>query len=817
MRIFNYIKVAIRSLFRYRSDAAINVIGLSIGITISIIVLMYVRYELNYDKSFNHSEQTYRVITNGIVGNKTFNSALAPMPLSDYLKQNYPEVNVSAKILRGANKLISYKEKKYNEDNFFYADSSFFEIFNTPFILGDPQHALNGDDHVVITKRIAQKYFGFENPLGKKIKLDNGLILEVTGICEPLPRNSHFHFDFVASQKATEQLFKSKSKKHLEEYKNNWLRIDWYTYVILNKNSDPASFAEKIKADLKDEIDQQIRAITTDSIDAADGIKGISLQLQPLEDIHLHSRIDDELEPNSKKIYVTLFLFIAIFVLTITSVNFINLTTAKASYRLHEISIRKLAGVTRQELIRQFIIEAITYSFIALFIGLVSVELLLPSFNKLFGLHLKFNNLDSRFDLIYIIILTFFIGIISGIYPAIAFSRFKEVNIFRKDYRLGKKGFMIRGMLSAVQITVATFLVILAIGMYWQLSYLKNKNLGFNSDNILVVERGYSLGRQFQEFKAKIKSFPHIEEVSACSVLPGDKATQTSFNYSGKNGDQMILLPVNFVERDFFKTLGIKFYAGELWNQTDKKMASDVVINEAAQSYLKMSKPLGQKISFPQSNKEKHWGFSIRGVVKDFYFEPLQFPLRPLVLMDLPKGSFYDHLLIKVSDDIDAELITEEVSNIWKDYTNNEPFEYKLLNDKLKNNLSEETKVLKIVLVFMVLSLFVAWIGLRALAAYTEEQKHNDLEIRKLSGATPKQIFTELFSYLSHFILIGIIVAIPVSYMVIQIWLNGFANHDRLPVTIMIAIGSIIWGLSFLMVLLHSLKSIKSTPETNHL
>lgn len=811
MKVFKYIKVAIRSLFKYRSDAIINVIGLSIGIMISIIALMYVRYELNFDKTFSKSNQTYRVITHGIVGPNTFQSALSPMPLSKYLQKNFSEIDVATKLLRGANKLISYKEKKFNEDNFFYADSSFFQIFDVPFILGDPHQALNDENHVVITKPIANKYFGFENPLGKKIKLDNGLVLEISGVCLPMETNSHFHFDFVASQQAINQLYSGKTHKEIDEYKNNWIKIDWYTYLVLNKSASPQQLTAKIQSALQEKIEQQIKSINKDSLEVVNGIKEISFELQPLGDIHLHSKLDNELETNSKRIYVVLFSFIAVFVLIITSINFINLTTAKVSYRLNEIGVRKLVGVSRKELFIQFIAEAVTYSFVALFIGLVSVELLLPGFNNLFGLHLKFNSLESRFDLSYIIFITFVVGVISGIYPAISLSGFKEFIIFKNGFQLGKKGLILRGLLTSVQILVATFLVILALGMYWQISYLRNKNLGFDRRNVVVVERGYSLGVRFKEFKKELKSIANIEDVSACSVLPGEKATQISLNYSGKDGDKVILLPVNFVERDFFRTLNINFQAGELWSETNEKMASDVVINEQAKIYLNMSKPLGQSLSVPNSTKDKHWGFSIRGVVKDFNLEPLQFPLRPLVLMDLPIGSFYDNLLIKISDKSDTKKTINIINNIWNKYTNNEPFEYKMLSKNLENNLQEEKKVLKIVLVFMILSSFVAWLGLRAYATYVRELKREEFQIKKINGASPNQIFSELFLNISQFVLIGIILAIPISYVIIQLWLKGFAYYNRLPVTIMIATGAIIWGMSFLLVLLYSFKDIKNS------
>ncbi len=812
-QIYNYMKVAIRSIFKYRSDAILNVIGLSIGITISIMVLMYVRFELAYDSSYSKSKNTYRVITKGLVGTSSFKSAMSPMPLSEFLRYNFPEIENTTRIVRGANKLVEYKNRKYNEANFFYADSAFLSIFDVPIILGDPQTVLDDETDVLITTSTALRYFGNENPLGKKIKLDNGLTFKVSGVCKPQPSNSHFHFDFVASQKSIYNLYLGKNQEEVKEITNNWLRIDWYTYVVLNKNSNINTFETKLKKEISSIIQKQT-INQSGKTKTSQGIKSISFHLQSLKDIHLHSQLDNELETNSRYLYVNLFLSLAIFVLIITCINFMNLTTARASIRIKEIGVRKLVGVSRKSLIIQFIVEAITYSFVALFIGLVLVELLLPSFNSLFGLKLRLNRIEGRFDLLYVILLTFLVGIVSGIFPALSFSKLKEAVIFKEGFQPQKRSNFVRGVLAALQMTVATFLIILCLGMIWQIQFLRNKNLGFNSHNIIVVERGYSVGKKFTEFKNRIKKISHVKEVSGCAVLPGEKASPTSFNYFDKNGEKVVLLPVNFVEKDFFKTLGIKFEAGSLWNGGNGNIESDVIINQKAKEFLKMNKPLGQRISFTGSKKHA-LGFSIKGVVKDFHFEPIQTPIRPLVLMDLPKGSYYDNLLIKISSEENLNQILTSVKKIWDEYTGNEPFEYQMLDDALSNNLIEEKLGLRILVVFMILSMLVAWLGLRAFAAYIDEMKSKEFMSKKVLGASWYQILTELFLSISHFILPGILLSIPLAYIVTSLWLNGFAVYSRLPLFLMLAVGGVVWGISFLLIFLHSNKSVKSTPVAN--
>ena len=812
MRIFKDIKIAIRSLFRFRSDAIINVIGLSIGITISIIVLLYVRNEINYDQHFSNCKNIYRVYTEGVIGDNYFESAVTPNPLSDYLLNNFEEVTQSVKIVRGINKLVSFQEKKFNEDNFYYADTSFFNVFDIPLIKGDIHTLLKSDEDVVITRRIAKKYFGDDNPLGKQIKLDNGLVFVVKGVCDEFPTNTHFHCDFIASHKAIDKLYKGKSEQEIKELKSYWLQLDRYTYIVAKDTTD---LTAKIANQLDAVIEKQVSKYQNpEDSNISGGIKSIRFKLQAIQDIHLKSNLENELEPNSKQIYVVLFMTLALFVLVVTSINFMNLTTARASKRVMEIGVRKLAGEGRHDLFIQFIIEAVTYSFIALFIGLVLSELLLPGFNKLFNLDLRINNLESRIDFLYVTLLTLLVGLISGLYPAISFSRYKEVVIFKKGLALGKKSMVIRGALAAGQVVVATFLVILTLGMYWNLKYLERKDLGFNSHNVMVVERGHALGSDFTTVKEQLKSIQGVTDVSACKYIVGKEVPLQSFKYMSKGGEKMVLLSYNFVEKDFLKTLQVNFSAGDMWETTNEKMSRDIVITAATKKSLNMPRPLGKKINFVDAGKWDY-GFSIVGVSKDFHFEPVQYPIRPLVLMELPKGSAYENLIIRISDKVSFHEIAGEISTFWKSNTNGEPFEFKMLDDILNENLKEEHTVFKMVFLFAILSIFVAWLGIRAFSTYVTEMKMSEFQIKKIIGASHVQLLYELFVEVGQFILTGIIIAIPVSYFVLQLWLNGFAYYSRMPWFVMVTIGLVIFGLSFIIVLLHSIKTLKNAHGEN--
>ncbi len=814
MRIFRDIQIAIRSLFRFRSDAIINVVGLSVGITISIIVLLYVRTELNYDTHFSNYKNTYRVITEGVIGDNYFKSAVTPGPLSDYLVNEFSEITNSVKIIRGSNKLVTYEDKKYNEGNFYYADTAFFKVFDVGIIEKAKSDLLSSPEDLVISKKIANKYFGKEDPLGKEIKLDNGLIFNVSGICEDFPINSHLHCDFIASYNSIEKLYKGKSKEKFEELMTNWLQLDQYTYIVAK---DTSGLTDKIAEKLDLIIQNHIIEIQNNSgTSISDGIKSIRFKLQAVKDIHLNSNLENELEQNSKYIYVVLFLSVAVFMLVITSINFVNLTTARATKRVMEIGVRKIAGVEKKDLFVQFIIEAITYSFIALFIGLVLAELLLPGFNLLFNINLHLSMLEGRMELLYVTGLTLMIGLISGIYPAFSFSRYTEVDIFKKGVALGKKSMLIRGFLAAGQILVATFLLILAIGMYWNIKFLENLNLGYNSKNVVVIERGHALGKDLKEVKKGLLAIPGVIEVSASKFMIGKVTPLTSFKYLSKSGEKLVLLPYNYVDKDFLKLLQVNFIAGDVWNEIDEKMSHDIVITSSAKSVLNFNKPLGRKINYASSTKWDY-GFSIAGVSKDFHFEPVQYPIRPLILMELPKGSPYENLLIRISDKIPYDKTIDKISDYWESNTENEPFEYELLDDLLYNNLKEEHTVLRIIFLFSILSIFVAWLGIRAFTTYVGELKMGDFQIKKILGASHINIFNELFIEVGQFIMTGIIVALPLSYLILQFWLNGFAYYSRMPILLIVAIGFVVFGLSFLFILTHYTRTIKAIPEDSEL
>ncbi len=794
MRISYYIKSAFKSILSQGWDAVINIIGLSLGISICMVVLLYVRTELNYDRSYSGYQRIYRVYTEGHIGSRAFKSAMTPVPLAEYVRQNCDQVESAVKIVKGVNKLVSYKGKGFNEDHFFYGDFSFFNVFDVPFVLGNPHDALMKPDAIVITANTARKYFGEENPLGKQLKLDNGLVFYVSGVCKPLKESSHFHFDFMASTESIKQLYNGNYADSIS-YEKNWLRLNRYTYIKVKNGFNNASDQQKIIASLNKYIERKVD-------------REMSFGMQPVKDIHLNSNMDNEIEANSKEIYVFLFVGIAIFVLLITCVNFINLTTAKIIGRIEELDVRKLVGIGRRDIVIMYVVESLVYSFLALFVGLTLVELFLPMFNHVFGLQLNFKHLDRKADLLIVALTTFCVGFFSGLYPAITFTSLRTYAVFDviTKYSYGK--FWVRGILISFQMLVVGVLIMMSVGVYRQLSYLNKKNLGFISKNVVVVERGTALGENFNKVKQEFLQIKGVDVVSACSELPGDVASSYSFNYSTSEGEKAVLFPVSFVEQDFFELMGISFKSGRIWDKTDDKWSFGVVINEKARRMMPLLGGVGSHMEHIGTAKG-NYDFVIDGIVEDFHFEPVQLPIRPLVMMELPEENFYDNLLIRKDENVPLDSIKAGLLNVWRKYTNGEPFECKMLDADLQKKLEEERQVLNMFILLAVFSFLAALLGLKAFSTFVGELRGEVVSIKYMLGASRESVFKDVFIDIMQYVIAGLLISIPVAYFILRLWLRAYAYFQTLSLFEIVTLYIVIFFIFSIFVLLTVRKKVK--------
>ena len=769
MMLNHHIKVAIRNIRKQGIYALLNIFGLSVGLVLGLFVILLVRNELSYDTSFSDSHQVFRMATEGVLGNNVINSATSPMPLAHVLDE-MDEVESVVRFIPGANNVVQYDDKLFNESGFVFGDANFFQIFDLNIINGDTSVLLDKPRQVIVDQEVAEKYFGSSNPVGKHIERE-GISYEVVGVCENLPSATHFNFDFVASLSTIDEiLLKKGDSAYVKNWKSDWLYLNCYTYIKLNPETNQQDFIKKVN-DAKDLLlAPQVKEVmetelSTDSIE-------LSFFAQNIRSIHFASHLDGELKANSKPIYVKLFVFVAIFVLLTTCINFMNLTTAKLRVKYREVGYRQLVGATRPQLISQFLVEALVYGLGAMFIGMVLLELVLPFLNAFFELNLQFSFMKGWIDFFGILLILLFIGLLAGSFPAFFFSGRKPEKLISGIYNIGKTGFVIRGLLVTSQFGVAMFLAVVASAMWWQINYVKTNEHGFETDNILVVERGHAVRNNLSEFKNEIKSISGVNLVSACNSLPGDDYYQGTFRLSSGNGEKVIMLPINYVDEEYFKVLGLKLKQGRFLS-SELGDSLGVNLNVAAVNYLDLRKPLDKEIEVFGKDK---WVLNTVGVVKDFHYESYFTEVKPLALILLPEKMRFEYILIKLRND--AAVNFDDIREVWDKYSDGAPFVYNTLNNRVDSLYEEDVRIAKIMSVFAFLSLFVALLGVIALVAFIIEYKSDDISIKNVLGAPRQAVMKQVFSMYGIYVVVGVVMASFPAFWAIQAWGNTYAYFD---------------------------------------
>ena len=767
MMIGHHIKVAIRNIKKQGWYAAMNIAGLSIGVAISVMILLLVKYELSFDSQFSKSDLIYRYTTKGVIGTDVVNGAPTPMPLGDLLRK-FEEVQDVVRIYVGSNKLIAYDEKKFGEEKFFFGDSLFFRIFDLPLVAGE--FDLTSAGNVVITRSTAKKYFGYADPIGKTITREE-YKFRVVGICEDMPDASHFHFDFMASMQSIDDILIQKGDSLLaKNWHEDWLDLKCYTYLKFKPFVSINDFELKVNNEKLGFVESQLRNIMDQ--DAQRTIV-IDFFLQPIQEIHLFSSLDNELENNSNLIYVNLLVFAAVLILLITCVNFINLTTSRANRRFHEVGLRKLLGAVKFQLVIQFLTEAILYSVSAMFLGLVLLELMLPLMNSFFGLNIAFLRVHSLMDLFWILSIVVVVGILIGSYPAFFFSGMRSRQDTLELHKFGKIGFVLRGVLVSCQIAVTVFLLIMAAGMWWQINYMRNADLGYRSENILVIKRARTLGMDVSAFKAEVKNIDGVRNVAGCWNIPGDELAVTPFEVNTNGKHEIVKLSFIITDEDYFETLGLTLKAGRFLGDS-KSDTMGVLLNMTAIKEFNIKKPLGERLGFLGV---KDWDMTVVGVLRDYYFQSLYHKIQPQAIFLAPEVGSLPYMLVSFTENI-SESSIDSLGNVWKKYTEGSPFEWERLDDRLSALYDEDVRIAKITSVISFLALFMTVLGIIALSAFVAEFKARPIGIKKILGASRQTIMLNVFSVFGIYSISGVLVAMIPTYLMLNLWGQRFAYFD---------------------------------------
>jgi len=751
--IRNYFISAIRNLIRQKGFSIINISGLAIGMGIAILIFLWVKHELSYDKFNDKSDNIYRLVQTQHYSSGPLTTVCVPGPIARDIRNDIPEIT-NTFMYYVTTATISYEEKLFTED-VRLADPELFEMFTFAFQQGDSRQVFDDLNSVVITEKMAKKLFDNENPMGKIIKYNSDHSFKVTGVISETPENSSFRFDMCIPFEYIEELGFTINRYGWNSY---------YVYTELEKGIDYQKVNEKIENYLEIKSREQFEGDEREEEYDSD----IDLFLFPLEKMHLYSVRGDKGDIQ----YIYIFSAIAIFILVIACINFMNLATARSAKRSREISLRKTVGANRGNLINQFLGESMIISFLAMIIAVILVLLLLPYFNNLTEKNLIF---DFSNYLMWILLLgiTLIVGLLAGSYPAFYLSAFNPIKTMRNGINKGKGNFYFRRILVVFQFVLSVGLIISTIVVSRQLHYLQNNRLGMELDNVIHLSlRGESKDK-YEVFKNELISNPNIQSVSRSNSLPFYFGSNSGgFDWEGRDSEDDILIGFCFMDEDYLKTLNMKLLDGRYFSRNIQSDTAAIIINETGAKAIGIENPVGKWISWGEDSK-----YYIIGLVKDFHHLPMQHEIDPLIVLYEP--SRCRQIFIKTING-EESIIREQIGETWAKIFPNYPYEPNNLKEIYNKTYSDEATLIKIIGYFSILAIFISCLGLFALAAYMAEQRTKEIGIRKVLGATITGIISLVSKEFLKWVIIANIVAWPITWFALHDWLNGYTYHTKL-------------------------------------
>lgn len=757
----NYIKITLRTIKRHKAYSFINVAGLAIGMACCILIVNYIAYESSYDRFHDNSDRIYRINTILEFGGRGGKLASTNHPIGDYLEDNYSEVINSAKFRRYmyGQTLVEFEEKKFFENRIYYAQNSVFDIFTFPMIIGNPKTALIAPHSVVLTESYAKKYFSEEEPIGKILRLDNREDYKVTGVIRDIPGNTHFPINMLLS---FESFYVSNPR-----LKGNWLGdFEIHTFVLLKEDYDYKELEKKLPAIVEKNMGNILKAI---------GGK-VEYSIQPLTDIHLHSDLQNEPSGQSDIAYIYAFSAIALFILLIACINFMNLSTARSAKRAQEVGMRKVLGANKKKLVYQFLGESLILSSFAFIIATGLAELALPMIRSLTALELSIFFTDVPIFVVVSVGFVFIVGIIAGSYPAFFLSAFKPVSVLKGGVKTGPANFRIRSILVVFQFAVSVFLIIGTIVVFNQISYMKNRNLGFDKENIVYIQiLDDSIQFSTETIKRELVKIPGVVRASATSHIPSHGAMHNAFVPEGFSLEESQMMGRISGDFDFLETFGIELIAGRNFSpefSTDIK--ESILINETTAKKIGWDDPIGKRIS---ELLEKATPRTVVGVVKDFHTDSLHNPLASVLINYDPDD--YSYIAVRLSPE-NIPRTMELLGKKWKELAPTGMFDYTFLDASLDALYRTEERLGKIFTYFSILAILIACLGLFGLASFTAEQKTKEIGIRKVLGAPVSGIVLLLSKEFTKWVIAANIFSWPIAYFVMNKWLQNFAYRTSI-------------------------------------
>ena len=800
--IRHYLKIAFRNMQKQKMYAAINIGGFAIGIAACLLIALYINNEMSYDKDNPNKDNVYRIIGEAKLSGETHSGVSFPAPMAKALLNDFPEVEkvgrtMSSELFGGANNQVRRTDQQNDsyESGFCFADSSMLDILNVHMIYGNQKTALTEPNSVVICKSMADKYFPNQNPVGKTMVFNDNTknLITVGGVMQDFPTNSHLQYHGFISLAGI---------NFWDDEQEQWTASNYQIYLQLKPHVNINALNKKITADVLDKymIPSEIAAGRKN---VKETLKGARVYLQPVTDIHLHSyNIEEDNVKHGDVRFVYLFAAIAAFILILACINFLNLSTARSANRAKEVGLRKVVGSSRTNLIKQFLTESMLYSFLSFFIGIIIALLVLPVFNKAAGVQLIFP--WSEWWILPLLIASAFVtGLIAGLYPAFYLSYFKPINTLKGNLSLGSKNAGLRSTLVVFQFTISIVLLIGTSVIYKQMQYILNSKIGFDKDEVVMIQGTDALRDQTASFKNELLRLPVVKNASVSDFLPvdGTKRNGNSFHEEGKD-EQNIQTQHWVVDENYIPTLGMKLINGRNFSKDIHTDSAATIINKSMADKLGYKNPVGKIIT----NGGEH--LTIIGIVNNFYFENIKQQVKPLCMV---LGNSNSIISIKVNA-VNMKEVLSSIQKVWKDFQPNQTIRYDFLDQRYATMYADVARMQYIFTGFAILAIIIACLGLFALAAFMAEQRSKEISVRKILGASISNLFALLTGSFIKLVCISLIIAIPLGWLLMNKWLQDYAYRIKITWDVFAIAGFAVLLIALITICFQSVKAALANP-----
>jgi ABC-type transport system, involved in lipoprotein release, permease component len=796
----NLLKHSISSFKRQRSYIIINILGLSIGIACSLLIALYVINEASYDQYNVKKDRIFRTILNGKIGGQEVTASSSPAIMGPTMVKELPEIEDFLRMNGRGPTIIEYNKQTFTEDHIIEADSSFFNFFSIPVVKGDVKNLLNAPHKVVLSETTAKKIFGNENPIDKQIKIGTDtLLFIVTGVMADVPQNSHFEANALSSF-----MTNPRSKEP------HWMNNSFSTYFLLKPNSSYKTVDAKYPELLQKYVGPEIQKFTGISLNdfVAQGNK-YRFYLQSLNDIHLDTSIQQDFKASVDPKYLKIFGSIAMLIVLIAAINFMNLSTAQASRRAKEVGIKKVAGSTRGMLVAQFLSESFILSLIALIVAVIFIKLSLPFFNNLLGAKLSLSLISKWYIIPLLILFSVFVGVLAGSYPAFFLSSFNPYEVLKGSVKNSMQNGRLRRVLVVFQFTVSILLIVGTMIMYRQIKYMLNKDVGFKKEQLIVINRAEALGKKMKSFKETVKNIPGVINISSSTAIPGRTNNNNAYMMEGRK-DETFLMTTSWVDYNFLETYGMTLDSGRFFNESFTSDKDACIINESARKDFKITDIEKTRFMEPRDSGKINY-LPIIGVVKNFNYESLRNPIGPYILKFQNDYMLWGYITVRLSAQNYSKTITA-IEDKWKEFVSNNPLQYYFLDADFELMYKQEKQNAQMAVIFSILAIFIAALGLFGLTSFTLEQRTKEIGVRKAMGSSVTGIYIVISREVVILVSVSALIAWPLVYYWAGKWLQNFYYKINLGFFTLIVGLAIALGIAVLTISYRIIRAARVNP-----